>query len=83
MHPMDDPAGDDVLRSWRFVWDYPEDPPGGYVFGDMILRADGALLRRYGGGDVQWEAVSWWPGERDPERAARILTARGYDLHSS
>ncbi|XVQ09845.1 hypothetical protein ACQP1W_46255 [Spirillospora sp. CA-255316] len=80
---MDERGPDvDAVARWRWVYDYAEDPPGGFVFGEMVLCADGTLLRRYGdGGRLPWSAVAWWPGERDPDRAAALLRGRGYTLH--
>ncbi|MFC5744578.1 hypothetical protein [Actinomadura rugatobispora] len=79
---MDERGPDaDVVARWRWVYDYPDDPPGGFVFGEMVLYADGTLLRRYGDGGLPWAPVLWWPGERDPGRAAALLASRGYGLH--
>jgi hypothetical protein len=70
----------EVVARWRWVYDYDNDPPGGFVFGHMTLDANGVLLRSYGESEGPWRPVPWWPGERDPRRAAEILAARGYEL---
>ena len=70
----------------------PDDLGGGFVTGELLLRADGVLLRRQtlffptGDGSLSegfgpWEEVTWWEGETDPQRAAIVLHYRGYDLH--
>ncbi|QFG22543.1 hypothetical protein [Actinomadura sp. WMMB 499] len=69
-----------IVARWKWVYDYDEDPPGGFVFGRFKLRADGVLLRAYRDHLENWQEVSWWPGEADPDRAARLLHSRGYEL---
>lgn len=70
----------------------PDELGGGFVTGELLLRGDGVLLRRYSNfvttgngrlsaGHGPWEEVTWWAPESDPERAARVLHYRGYDLH--
>lgn len=62
----------------------PDDLGGGFVTGELLLRADGVLLRRQtlffptGDGSLSegfgpWEEVTWWEGETDPQRAAIVL----------
>ncbi|WP_344592433.1 hypothetical protein [Actinomadura vinacea] len=70
---------DETIVRWRWVYGYDEDPPGGFVFGDMALQADGVLQWRTG--DSPWSPFPWWPGEKDPQRAEGILRSRGYELH--
>jgi len=88
----DDPLDGPVAGYWLFGFDMPDELGGGFVTGQLLLRGDGVLLRRYsryfsapGGklipGHGPWEEVSWWTAERDVERAARVLHYRGYDLH--
>jgi hypothetical protein len=52
----------------------PDDLGGGFVCGELLLRSDGVLLRRYGGsyraGQIAWkygpwDKVAWWTGEAD------------------
>jgi hypothetical protein len=55
------------------------------------VRADGVPLRRYGSSFSgrsgtswecgHWQAVLWWPGHVDLERAIAELRSRGYDLY--
>lgn len=80
-----------VVAHWGFVYDMPDDLGGGYVAGELLLRGDGVLLRRYGSAayhDGQttwrfraWARVEWWPGESDPTAALRLLKGNGYGLH--
>ncbi|MBE1532906.1 hypothetical protein [Actinomadura algeriensis] len=70
----------DEIARWDWVYDYDEDPPGGFVYGRFSLRADGVLLRAYREHGENWREVSWWPGETDAHRAAVLLTRRGYEL---
>jgi hypothetical protein len=90
--PSDDPLGGPVAGYWSFGFDMPDELGGGFVTGQLLLRGDGVLLRRYSRfvsapdgkptpGHGPWEEVSWWTPERDPQRAARVLHYRGYDLH--
>jgi hypothetical protein len=88
-----DPLAESTLAGyWLYGYDMPDDLGGGFVTGELLLRADGVLLRRQtlffptGDGRLSegfgpWEEVTWWEGETDPERAARVLHYRGYDLH--
>ena len=79
-----------VAGRWSFAYDMPEDLGGGFVSGELLLRTDGVLLRRYGGSSYRagqltwqfkpWEPVTWWSGETGPQRAVAILKGRGYDL---
>jgi hypothetical protein len=59
----------------------PDDLGAGFVTGELLLRADGVLLRRQtlyfptDGGKLSpgfgpWEQATWWEGEADSERAA-------------
>ena len=89
------PPGDLLGRSaqagrWSFGYDMPDDLGGGFVCGELLLRSDGVLLRRYGGSSYHagqitwkygaWDQVSWWTGETDPQQAVALLKSRGYDL---
>jgi hypothetical protein len=87
-----DPLSGSTLAYWSYGFDMPDDLGGGFVTGELLLRADGVLLRRqtlfFPTGDGQllagfgpWEQVTWWEGEADPDRAAIVLHYRGYDLH--
>jgi hypothetical protein len=90
--PPDDPFNGPVAGYWSFGYDMPDELGGGFVTGELLLRGDGMLLRRYSKflstaegkltpGHGPWEVVTWWSPEHDPERAARVLNYRGYDLH--
>jgi hypothetical protein len=85
-------GGSGVAAYWIYGFDMPDEAGGGFVTGELLLRTDGVLLRRptlyttaAGGlkpGFGPWEEVPWWKTDvTDPERAARILHYRGYDLH--
>jgi len=75
---------------WSFGYDMSDDLGGGFVCGELLLRGDGVLLRRYGGSSYRsgqvtwkygpWDVVSWWPGETDPRQVVALLKSRGYDL---
>jgi hypothetical protein len=62
---------------WSYGYDMPDHVGGGFVTGELLLRADGVLLRRQtlffptGDGRLSegfgpWEEVTWWEGEADP-----------------
>ena len=88
--PGDPLQGAAVAGRWSFAYDMPEDLGGGFVSGELLLRTDGVLLRRYGGSSYRagqltwqfkpWEPVTWWSGETGPQRAVAILKGRGDDL---
>ena len=80
------------MAYWSYGYDMPDHLGGGFVTGELLLRADGVLLCRQtlffptGDGKLSegfgpWEEVTWWAGEADPDRAANVLHYRGYDLH--
>jgi len=81
-----DPPADQVVGWWGFVTDTDDS----WVTGELLLRRDGTLLRRYGGGSYKdghtwwrfndWEPVGWWPGHTDVNVAIRALKAKAYDL---
>ncbi|OLT27296.1 hypothetical protein BJF79_01410 [Actinomadura sp. CNU-125] len=71
---------EEVIARWTWVYDYDEDPPGGFVFGRFKLRSDGVLLRAYRDHGEDWKKVDWWPGETDLLRAMQLLHRRGYEL---
>jgi hypothetical protein len=90
--PAGDPFNGPVAGYWLFGYDMPDELGGGFVTGELLLRGDGVLLRRYSKhvttadgkhtpGYGPWEEVSWWTRQPDPHRAAQILHHRGYDLH--
>jgi hypothetical protein len=80
-----DPCSGSALAGyWSYGFDMPDDLGGGFVTGELLLRADGVLLRRQtlffptGDGNLSagfgpWEEVTWWEGETDPEQAAAGL----------
>ena len=75
----------------RGRWGFAADTDHSWVTGELLLRGDGVLLRRYGGdsrrGGVTswrfsaWQVVSWWPGEADPDAAVQRLKQHAYDLY--
>ena len=88
--PGDPLSGAAVAGRWSFGYDMPDDLGGGFVCGELLLRSDGVLLRRYGGDSYRagqvtwkygpWDEVSWWTGETDPQQAVALLKSRRYDL---
>jgi len=81
--------GTPVVVRWGFVWDdnYGELGP---LSGEVLLLADGSLLRRMEAYEIglppgsesfsPWEPVDWWGGENDRVTALRRLQGNGYDL---
>jgi len=41
-----DPLSGSTLAYWSYGFDIPDDLGGGFVTGELLLRADGVLLRR-------------------------------------
>jgi len=88
--PEDPLQGAAMAGRWTFGYDMPDELGGGFVCGELPLRSDGILLRRYGGSTYRtgqftwnfqpWEQVTWWTGETNPQQAIAILKCRGYDL---
>jgi hypothetical protein len=92
--PVDDTAGaygsraDDVLGHWGFVYEMDE---RGFASGELLLRGDGGLMRRYGSSFYskgatrwefgEWQRVSWWPGATTVDEAVNILRGHAYDLY--
>ncbi|MEU5696495.1 hypothetical protein [Actinosynnema sp. NPDC020468] len=80
------PNGTEVVAHWEFV----ADTEHSWVTGQVLVRSDGVLLRRYGGSSSRdrrttweyhpWTPVPWWSGETDGTAALRALQAAGYDL---
>jgi hypothetical protein len=71
--PGDPLAGSTLAGYWLYGYDMPDDLGGGFVTGELLLRADGVLLRRQtlffptGDGRLSegfgpWEEVTWWEG---------------------
>jgi hypothetical protein len=94
---MDDPKpaadpleGAEMLAHWGFVFDLDDSEGGGFVSGEVLLRSDGVLLRRYGtsyyrDGQTTWKYGPWasmprWSGGAEPDEAMRWLKAGGYGL---
>ena len=86
--PPGDPLnGSAIAGRWSFGYDMPEELGGGFVSGELLLRSDGVLLRRYGGGSYRagqvswkygpWDEVSWWTGETNSQQAAAFLSRAG------
>lgn len=88
---MDELVTADTVVGGR--WRFAADTEHSWVTGELLLRGDGVLLRRYGGdsrrGGVTtwrfgaWQVVAWWPGETDPDAAVRRLRERAYDLYDA
>jgi hypothetical protein len=90
--PPDPLSGSTLAAYWSYGYDMPDDLGGGFVTGELLLRADGVMLRRQthyfstGSGKLSpgfgpRKQVIWWEGEADSERAAKVLSYHGYDLH--
>jgi hypothetical protein len=72
-------------------WGFAAGTEHSWVHGQLLLRADGVLLRRYGGDSYSggmttysyrpWDVVPWWPGTTDPNEAIGLLRRQGYDLY--
>ena len=69
--PPGDPLGGQVIAGrWSFGYDMPDELGGGFVAGELLLRGDGVLLRRYGGSSYRCPGRSpgitghgkWCPG---------------------
>jgi hypothetical protein len=89
--PQADPlSGSAFAGRWSFGYDMPDELGGDFVAGELLLRTDGVLLRRYGGSSYRagqvtwkygpWDEVTWWTGETNPQQAVALLKSRGYDL---
>jgi hypothetical protein len=51
--PPGDPLSGSAIAGRRsFGYDMPDDLGGGFVCGELLLRSDGVLLRRYGGSSL-------------------------------
>ncbi len=44
--PPDPLSGSTLAAYWSYGYDMPDDLGGGFVTGELLLRADGVLLRR-------------------------------------
>jgi hypothetical protein len=69
--PPDPLSGSPPAAYWSYGYDMPDDLGGGFVTGELLLHADGVLLRRQtlyfptGDGKLSegfdpWEEVTWW-----------------------
>ena len=87
-----DPAGYLKLDAEPIAyWGFAADTADSWVHGQLLLRADGVLLRRYGGDSYSkgmttysyhpWGVVAWWPGVTDRDEAISLLRSHGYDLY--
>ena len=81
---MDDRKAEPIAH-----WGFAADTAESWVWGQLLLCADGVLLSRYGGSGYDgmttyryrpWGEVTWWPGITDRDEAIRTLRGRGYDL---
>jgi hypothetical protein len=85
------PATGNALAHWAFVQDLPEDLGGGFVSGELVVRPDGRMQRRYGGSSYGVSGTSWrfggwedlprWEPTTDLAQAKRRLRRRDYDLY--
>src|ERR1022692_5324546 len=66
--PQGDPLhGAAVAGRWSFGYDMPDDLGGGFVCGELLLRSDGILLRRYGGSSYRAGQITWKYGPWDEQ----------------
>lgn len=84
--------GKELVAHWGFVFDVPKDTsPGAKVAGDILLRSDGKLLRRYSrytydGKVTNYTYGPWGQMRRsneagaDAEGAMQFLKEQGYRL---
>lgn len=82
--PPGDPLNEPYAAHWLFGADMPDELGGGFVAGQLLLRTDGTLLRRYSSGGPDygpWDTVPGWTPQPNVERAAAALHYNGYDLH--
>lgn len=64
--PQADPlSGSAIAGRWSFGYDMPDQLGGGFVAGELLLRSDGVLLRRYGGSSYRAGQVTWKYGPWD------------------
>ena len=86
--------GKELVAHWGFEFDVPKETiPGAKVAGDIILRSDGKLLRRYSRYTYDGTATTskfgpWGQMNRsndkgtDPDAVMEFLKGQGYRLHS-
>lgn len=90
--PGPDPLeGANVVAHWGFTAEYEIDGDDHVTGGELLLRDDGVLMRRYGGGSTSrgsttysfnnWHRVDWWPGHTAVEAAALALRGMRYQLY--
>ena len=75
-------SGSAIVGRWSFGYDMPDELGGGFVSGELLLRTDGILLRRYGGSSHRarqvtwkygpWDEVTWWTGETNPSKPSHF-----------
>jgi hypothetical protein len=85
--------GKELVAHWGFEFDVPEQSiPGAKVAGDIILRSDGKLLRRYSrytydGKVTTYKYGPWGQMSRsndqgpDPDKVMASLKDQGFRLH--
>jgi hypothetical protein len=90
MEPL--PEGTRIVARWGFGAETRDS----WVVGEVLVRSDGVLLRRYGGVQLEdrdatgkrqvsysfrpWHVVDWWTGHTEVDAAMRSLKGRGWSL---
>lgn len=82
--------GADLVAHWGFVFDVPDEVAGGFVSGEILLRSDRALLRRYSRSTYAdghttyrygpWARMPSRPDTADAGQTIELLRAQGYRL---
>lgn len=81
--------GTNQVAHWGFVFNRPESPEQ-FVTGELLLRSDGKLYRRYSrstfaDGHTTYKYSTWammdlWGGGTDAEKAKKFLQDKGFRL---
>jgi len=82
--------GKGLVAHWEFVVDVDNDMAGAFVTGQILLRGDGPLMRRYSRSTYAdghttyrygpWAKMKSWPGGTDADANAEYLRGQGFRL---